>query len=642
VLETLTPVETVLRDGEAHAYLRRVRPYRTGDQRIEGVVVTWVDITQRLAREADARQLTAVLRDSNDAVVLLDLDGRIIGWNRGAERLYGYTEAEARARHLQDLVPESLHASTLDLLQRISHGDVHSESSETQRTTKDGRTRDIWLTMTLLRNAAGQAEAVVTTERDVTELKEGLAATQAAQAYQQMIERLPAGAVLREGDRLTMNRAAETMTGYERSALPTVDAWCAALHGDQAQDRRSVYEASRAPGHVAQPVSLAITRKDGQARHLELTVCRLDESRELWMLLDLTDQDQAERALRRSEDYLRSVVTTAATAIITIDQRGIIDTFNPAAERMFGYTVAEAVGQNVRLLMPPPYRDEHDGYLARYLKTGEARIIGTGREVVGLRKDGTTFPLDLAVSEIGHSRCFTGILRDLSDRRELEWRLAESQLDERRHMARELHDDLGSHMTGVGLLAQTLEGELAKAGSPLTARTEELVQSIGDAQQRLRSVVRGLMPVEAIPEGLMAALGTLARQSEAASGIACRFECRPPVHLEDSVPALQLFRIAQEAVHNALRHAEASQLVLRLKREAGRLEISVTDDGRGMRDMPAGHPGTGLEGMRQRARLLGGDCSVQPRDGGGTVVICWVPSPEPVRNTKMPRSRDKR
>jgi PAS domain S-box-containing protein len=398
-----------------------------------------------------------------------------------------------------------------------------------------------------------------------------------------------------------------------------------------------VYEKSRAGEHVAQPVSLAITRKDGEARHLALTICRLDDTRELWMLLDLTDQDQAERALRRSEDYLRSIVTTAATAIITIDGRGIIETFNPAAERMFGYTVAEAVGQNVRLLMPPPYREEHDGYLARYLRTSEARIIGTGREVVGLRKDGMTFPLDLAVSEIGHSRSFTGILRDLSDRRDLEWRLADSQIEERRHMARELHDDLGGYMTGIGLLAQTLQGELAKAGSPLAARTQELVDSISNAQQHLRSVVRGLMPVETIPEGLMVALDALAKQCTAASGIACRFECKHPVHVEDAGTAVHLFRIAQEAIHNAVRHAETTQIGVSLRRKGRRLEVAVTDNGRGLGDIPDGHPGVGLASMHQRARLLGGDCSIEPRDGGGTVVLCWVPSPERLgRDTRTP------
>ena len=99
MLERLTPVETVVRTDDAHAYLRRVLPYRTADSRISGVVITWVDITQRLAAEAESRRLSAVLRDSNDAVALLDLEGHITGWNRGAERLYGYTEAEARYAH---------------------------------------------------------------------------------------------------------------------------------------------------------------------------------------------------------------------------------------------------------------------------------------------------------------------------------------------------------------------------------------------------------------------------------------------------------------------------------------------------------------------------------------------------------------
>ena len=138
----------------------------------------------------------------------------------------------------------------------------------------------------------------------------------------------------------------------------------------------------------------------------------------------------------------------------------------------------------------------------------------------------------------------------------------------------------------------------------------------------------------------MAALGTLARQSEAASGIPCRFECQRPVHVEDSVLALQLFRIAQEAVHNALRHAAATQIGVRLRRRAQRLEIAVTDNGRGLGDVTDGHPGIGLASMHQRARLLGGDCSIQPREGGGTVVVCWVPSPDRgVRDARTPLPR---
>ena len=211
--------------------------------------------------------------------------------------------------------------------------------------------------------------------------RKGLAARHAARLFQQVMENLPAGAVLREGDRLTLNRAAESITGYQRGELPTIEAWCTALHGERAPECRLQYEVAAPPEGGTQRVSLEIARKDGARREVAFTICRLDDADELWMLIDVTEQDRAERALRRSEDYVRSIVNTAVDAIITINRHGTIETFNLAAEKMFGYTAAEVVGQNVRLLMPQPYRDEHDDYLARYLKTQEARIIGVGREV---------------------------------------------------------------------------------------------------------------------------------------------------------------------------------------------------------------------------------------------------------------------
>jgi two-component system sensor kinase FixL len=445
--------------------------------------------------------------------------------------------------------------------------------------------------------------------------------------YEQVVEQLPAGAVLRHGDRITVNLAAEAITGHSRDELPTVDAWCAALHGNRASEFRPRYEAAGSSAATAQPISLAITRKDGQTRHVELTACRLDDTHDLWMLLDMTERDRAERELHRSEDYLRSIVNTAADAIITADEHGAIQTFNAAAERMFGYAMGEIQGQALQMLMPPPYRAEYEELMTRNLQTGEARLPTSGRESVGLRKDGTTFPMSLAVSQIDHRRRVTAILHDLTHRRQLEWRLAESHTEERRHMARELHDEIGGHMTGIGLLAQTLQAELARTGSPLAGRTQELVDSIRDAHQRLRSVIRGLMPVETIPEGLMAALQHLAQHCEATSGIACRFRCDPPVHVDEPVTALHLFRIAQEAVSNAVRHARPAHITISLAEAAQRLEIVVADDGRGIGERPAGGAGLGMDGMRQRARLLGGDIVVQSRDGGGTVVTCAVPPP---------------
>src|ERR1700720_3099617 len=121
-------------------------------------------------------------------------------------------------------------------------------------------------------------------------------------------------------------------------------------------------------------------------------------------------------------ERLRWVVNHVLDGIITIDHRGTITTFNPAAERIFGFAASAVIGQNVKLLMPEPYHSQHDGYLASYLQTGEAKIIGIGREVVGRRKDGSTFPMNLAVSEfsLDDERCFTGIVRDITERKRAE------------------------------------------------------------------------------------------------------------------------------------------------------------------------------------------------------------------------------
>ncbi len=137
------------------------------------------------------------------------------------------------------------------------------------------------------------------------------------------------------------------------------------------------------------------------------------------MATENVQRSAADLALLESEARTRAILDAAVDAIITIDELGLVESMNPAAERLFGYPSAEVIGQNVKMLMPEPYRHEHDGYLRNYRETGQKKIIGIGREVVGLRKDGTTFPMHLAVSELhlGHRRMFTGIARDITDLR---------------------------------------------------------------------------------------------------------------------------------------------------------------------------------------------------------------------------------
>jgi len=147
------------------------------------------------------------------------------------------------------------------------------------------------------------------------------------------------------------------------------------------------------------------------------------------IIRDLTERKAAERALREGAERLRAVVETAVDGVILINARAQVLMFNPACERLFGYTAAEVIGQNVRMLMPEPYRSEHDGYIANYRETGAAKIIGIGREVLGRRKDGSTFPMDLSVGEAkqeGES-IFVGVIHDLTGRKRTEEQLVQAQ-----------------------------------------------------------------------------------------------------------------------------------------------------------------------------------------------------------------------
>src|SRR5262249_42170861 len=156
--------------------------------------------------------------------------------------------------------------------------------------------------------------------------------------------------------------------------------------------------------------------------------------------------------------------------------------------RIFGYTAAEAIGRNASLLMPSPYREEHDSYINNYLNTGQARIIGIGREVVGRRKDGSIFPMDLAVSEVklADRRLFTGFVRDISDRKRLEKEILEISDREQRRIGQDLHDGLCQHLAAIELMSQVTARKLAKKSKADAARAGEIARYVRDAISQTR------------------------------------------------------------------------------------------------------------------------------------------------------------
>jgi PAS domain S-box-containing protein len=229
-----------------------------------------------------------------------------------------------------------------------------------------------------------------------------------------------------QGTILTWNRGAEHIDGYTAEEIVGRHYSCL-FTPELIADGQPARELQQAAAEGKVDIEGWRIRKDGSRFWVNGTLAALyDENGKprgfAKIARDLT-------AKRRNDELLQSVLNHTLDGIISIDERGTISMMNRAGETLFGRSASEVVGQNVKLLMPEPYNGEHDGYLASYMRTGKAKIIGSGREVLGLRKDGSTFPFELAVTEfrLNNQRQFVGIVRDISAKKRLEAQLHQSQ-----------------------------------------------------------------------------------------------------------------------------------------------------------------------------------------------------------------------
>jgi|GEM_PF-1532901 len=522
VLTTLAPSEEEVATQARRWYLRRIHPYRTADGAFCGLVITYVDITTRIEAEARARLLADVLLESEEAVIARSFDGRINAWNRGAEAMYGYTEAEARELSFEALVPDDLRRSVSDVAERIARGET-VPPFETQRRTRSGRILDVWVVVTAMRDEAGRPIGLATIERDVT------------------------------------------------------------------ARRQAEFEAKR--------VNVWLER---QVR-------------------------RRTAALERSEFQLRAILDSAVDAIVTVDARGTIKSVNDAVARIFGYSPGELIGKNVKILVPsapPGVRSEQSRAGGRF---GPAKMLGTRREVTACRKDGTPFPAEISVRTVPRLNLYTTWIKDLSERAALHEEILHIATLEQRRIGQELHDTVQQELTALSLLAANFVEELARDGDDeRRAAAERIAAEIQVLQERVHSLAEGLVPMEIPADGLAPALRALAGRTTAIHGIDCRVDVPESIVVESDVTATHLFRIAQEAVTNSVRHAHAARVLIRLAAHGDELELGVEDDGRGIGQTSTETPGHGL-GLRiikYRAALIGGMLRVEGRESGGTRVVC--------------------
>jgi signal transduction histidine kinase len=223
---------------------------------------------------------------------------------------------------------------------------------------------------------------------------------------------------------------------------------------------------------------------------------------------------------------------------------------------------------------------------------------------------------------------FTGIIRDVTRRKELEEEVINASENERLNIAYDLHDDLGSLLTGIKLGIESMATMLQQDDPARAGRAREIAGQVSEAMVKTRDIATGLRPVGSEPDDLMDALEALSRRMQEASGIEVRFVCQRAVMIAGQVMANHLFRIAQEAVSNAVRHSGGDLIVISLQRVDWGIELMVEDNGSGMIAPESGHGGLGLHAMSYRASALRGALRITAGRNGGVKVLCLIPSPE--------------
>jgi two-component system, LuxR family, sensor kinase FixL len=443
------------------------------------------------------------------------------------------------------------------------------------------------------------------------------------------------------------NHGAERLFGYSESEVlgRNVNMLMPSPYHEEHDGYLQRYQATRQATIIGIGREVSGRRRDGSVFPLHLSVGEMSiggAQKFTGMLHDLSRRVQLENELRASEGRWRAIVNSAVDGIIVIDRRGLIEAFNPAAERLFGYTEANVIGHNVDMLMPSPYREEHNHYLSRYMATRQAKIIGIGREVTGRRHDGSTFPLHLSVGEVsiaGESK-FTGILHDLSARVRVEEQLREqAALAKLGEMAAVIAHEVKNPLAGIRGAMQVMGRRMATE-SPDAEITREIVRRIDSLDAMMKDMLLFArppqpkrIPIDVVP--LVEVTASLLREDPALRDIDVRVEgAAPPVSADAEMLKMVFLNLLVNGVHAM---NGRGTLRVEITQVNGSCRITFADTGPGMPpDVRAKiftpffttksrGTGLGLPTAKRFVEAHDGEIAIDCPPAGGTVVEVTLP-----------------
>ena len=683
VLDSLTTVEreVPLGGGERRWFLVRMAPYRTADDRISGVVATFIDVTMRRRAEEELRQsreelerqarVFNALSTITDFAYLFDREGRFVFANKPLLDLWDLELEEAVGKNFFDLEYEPKLAAKLQrqIEEVFTTGEVVRD--ETTYINPKGKEGYYEYTFSPLRGADGEVQAVVGSTHVITERKQAeLALRESEERFRTVADNVPQVIWTNDAEGFAnyFNRRWYDYSGlsYEESAGP---AWQAIVHPDDAPAAIERWQEAQKTGDVFD-AEYRLRNADGEYRWFIGRNVPLHSSagRVLsWFgtATDIHDLKLAQAKLHETEERFRLLVEGAPDyAMFLLDVDNQITFWSAGAQQVFGWTPEEVIGQKASMIFTP--EDLERGKDQKELLTALNEGSAPDRRW-HIRKDGSRLWLDGFMRRLDHDngelRGFAKIAREATEQKEAEDQLrhardemeqrvvdrtadllkANSQLvnamkerqqlekdlleiseREKRRIGEDLHDMVCQELTATALFLKSHATRLAHENPEAAATLDESAQTVNQNVGVARDLARGLQPAELGASGLTAALRDLAAQTSANYPVKCKLITPRTIRLTDETLGLSVYRIAQEAVTNAVKHSGATEITICIERARGELRLVIEDNGKGMKPRKKGR-GLGLHIMKYRANVLGGTVAFEPGEKRGTRLICVLP-----------------
>jgi len=565
---------------------------------------------------------------STEGIFQTTQDGRYLNANPALARMFGYQSPAELITTVTNIERQTfVSAESAGELKRLLATQDHALGFEAERYRKDGGRFWTSINARTVRDAGGALLYYEGTVRDITERKAAESALRENERKLRLIVENTTDVIFA----FDMNRrpvyanpAVEKLTGYTFAEIQE-QRFINRFHPDD-QERMLKHWEELFAGKAYSDIEFRLRTKTGQIKWCSSTWGPLLDENNRQIGVQGRERDITE--LRRFQAVTRelaAIVENSSDGIIstTLDQR--IVSWNKSAERMIGYGAGEAMGQFISVLAPSEGAVE----LQQILSDLAAGQTVESFETVLRRKDGSRICVFLSVSPIldatGKVTGASAIARDITERKRLENEIAGISASERRRLSHELHDGLGQYLAGLAFRAKALEQALAGAGVPYAQEAKDIVALISNAMAQTRSLARGLDPIGIETIGLVAALQILAAETEAIFNLTCRFQYADTILSVDTQKALALYRIVQEAIHNAITHGEARQITIELAMDTECLCLRVQDDGTGFAAGTGNLTGMGLRVMQYRARAIGARLEINSQINHGTEIRCLLP-----------------